>query len=98
MRVMPMCGCVQPCATPTGTGQGRWGGEPAQGRPTAALLTRLLSMLPGVPASAGEARDFVQACLNRDEKARPTAEQLLEHPWLQVGGAGVPQARLIMQA
>ncbi|PSC69548.1 calcium-dependent kinase 17 [Micractinium conductrix] len=32
---------------------------------------------------SGEARDFVQACLNRDEKARPTAEQLLEHPWLQ---------------
>ena len=33
------------------------------------------------PADA--ARDFVQACLQRDEKARPTAEQLLEHPWLQ---------------
>ncbi len=32
---------------------------------------------------AGAARDFVQSCLNRDEKQRPTAEQLLEHPWLQ---------------
>lgn len=34
------------------------------------------------PAAA--ARDFVQSCLNRDEKKRPTAEQLLQHPWLQV--------------
>lgn len=33
---------------------------------------------------ADQARDFVQSCLNRDEKQRPTAEQLLEHPWLQV--------------
>lgn len=25
----------------------------------------------------------MQACLQRDEKLRPSAEQLLAHPWLQ---------------
>lgn len=42
---------------------------------TATLLHRALAAEP--------ARDFVQACLRRNEGERPTAEQLLEHPWLQ---------------
>ena len=37
----------------------------------------------GPHACAGAARDFVQSCLQRDEKQRPSAEALLEHPWLQ---------------
>lgn len=49
-----------------------------------------------LPAAADAARDFFQACLNRDEKERPTAEQLLEHPWLQVRGrSGVPRAAAV---
>ncbi|PRW20925.1 calcium-dependent kinase 26-like [Chlorella sorokiniana] len=45
------------------------------------------------------ARDFVQSCLNRDEKKRPTAEQLLQHPWLQDEAdiSDVPFADTIVQ-
>ena len=49
-------------------------------------LHPLLRSLPpslSARAAADAARDFVQSCLQRDEKLRPSAEQLLEHPWLQ---------------
>jgi serine/threonine protein kinase len=49
-------------------------------------LERCADSLPPLRRSlpaADAARDFVQACLRREETARPTAEQLLEHPWLQ---------------
>jgi calcium-dependent protein kinase len=41
----------------------------------------------------------VQSCLNRDEKKRPTAEQLLQHPWLQDEAdiSDVPFADTIVQ-
>ena len=86
-------GCVQ------GAGARAWGGC------CVALSARLRPADPGrpgtrpaacLPAAADAAFDFFQACLNRDEKERPTAEQLLEHPWLQVRGrSGVPRAAAV---
>ncbi|KAL4856185.1 Calcium-dependent protein kinase 16 [Chlorella vulgaris] len=49
----------------------------------AVLFAHLDFELPPWDTLSGAAKDFVQACLQRDEKLRPTAEQLLEHPWLQ---------------
>ncbi|KAL4433462.1 hypothetical protein ABPG77_010315 [Micractinium sp. CCAP 211/92] len=49
----------------------------------AVLFAELDFTSPPWDMLSGAACDFVQSCLNRDEKQRPTAEQLLEHPWLQ---------------
>lgn len=37
---------------------------------------------------SGEAKDLVQSLLQRDGEARPSAEEALRHPWLQVGSKG----------
>lgn len=58
-----------------------------------------LSIALSFPALADAARDFIQACLQRDEKKRPTAEQLLDHPWLQdeLAVSDVPFSDTIVQ-
>lgn len=38
------------------------------------------------------ARDFIRLCLTVDKTARPTADQLLQHPWLQAETPGVVTA------
>lgn len=38
------------------------------------------------------AKDFVRACLTIDPTNRPTAAQLLQHPWLQAATATTVQA------
>lgn len=50
---------------------------------------------PPWPELSPQAREFVESLLQRDEAARPTAEQALQHPWLrEEEGAGPSDAPL----
>jgi hypothetical protein len=37
------------------------------------------------PDDAGPAVDFIRACLHLGPALRPTAEELLQHPWIMGG-------------
>lgn len=39
--------------------------------------------LPQIPDLSDEAKDFIRACLKRNPAERPTAAQLLEHPFVK---------------
>jgi serine/threonine protein kinase len=60
-----------------------------QRSPNGAVLCRksILSDTPSFSRTcwesiSSEAIDFIKQCLTRDHKARPSAAQALEHPWL----------------
>lgn len=39
--------------------------------------------LPDIPPHlSAEAQDFIRLCLNRNKDLRPSADELLQHPWL----------------
>ncbi|KAH7444797.1 hypothetical protein KP509_02G092400 [Ceratopteris richardii] len=71
--------------------------EMLQGRPPwghikslAALFLKLGSSdecIPLPPSISAEAEDFIRLCLRKDTQARPTAAELLQHPFLRVEGA-----------
>jgi hypothetical protein len=45
--------------------------------------------LPGQGAVSEELRDFIRLCMLKDPARRPTAEQLLQHPFItRVGDGG----------
>ena len=48
---------------------------------------------PRIPQSlTEEAKDFIKSCLQRDYDSRPTAQELLAHPFV-VGGEGLSARR-----
>ncbi|KDD76635.1 protein kinase [Helicosporidium sp. ATCC 50920] len=67
------------------------GGPPFEAASRESTYTRILKAEIFMPEhlSIG-ARDFILQTLRRDPDQRPTAEQLLQHPWIQslAGGAG----------
>ncbi|NXO01342.1 M3K19 kinase, partial [Rhinopomastus cyanomelas] len=67
--------------------------EMATGKPPLASMDRIAAMfyigahrglMPSLPDRfSGAAVDFVQACLTRDQRERPSALQLLDHPFVK---------------
>ena len=47
------------------------------------------------PSIKGEGADFVSACLELDPAKRPSAAELLEHPWLKTAASNDEMWRLV---
>ncbi|XP_072573675.1 mitogen-activated protein kinase kinase kinase 19 isoform X2 [Paramormyrops kingsleyae] len=76
--------------------------EMATGKPPLANMNKMAALfyigarkglMPAIPDRfSKEAQDFVQACLTRDQKERPSAQQLLAHPFVfRRSREGAPQ-------
>ena len=60
-----------------------WGAEIFDNSFQAIIRIANSSKLPPIPERlSSECKDFILKCLVRDYEKRPTAEELLSHPWL----------------
>ncbi|GLC40178.1 hypothetical protein PLESTB_000259600 [Pleodorina starrii] len=66
------------------------GRAPFSASSPAKIIQAIRSRVLEFPGISEEGRDFLRSALTRDPAARPTAKQLLAHPWIlrRCGGAG----------
>ncbi|RRT44460.1 hypothetical protein B296_00041130 [Ensete ventricosum] len=61
------------------------GKQPWSGLEGAAAMFKVLHKNPTIPESlSNDAKDFLQCCFRRNPAERPTANMLLEHPFVQL--------------
>ena len=88
-----MCGTAwpAPCHLDSAGGQAKQAASEADRPSTCPALPTLQLMeeecpLPPPGACSPELRDFLAQCMRKDPFQRPTAEQLLRHPFVQQQG------------
>lgn len=79
-------GCL---AIEMASGQPPWSEKTFDNNIAMLMKIAMSDEIPAIPEHlSGAGRDFVAKCLTRDVELRPTAEELLTHPFVAAAGAG----------